>query len=228
MFTEIHNTRTYEKIIEQIKENIKNKNLQKGDKLPPERLMAEQMGVSRLTIREALSYLIAIGLVENKPGSGNYIKSDLSNLLYESLYMYILLEGIDFNEILLFRKTLQIQCIDTCIDNITSENLNELETICNELNSCKNYHDLVLLDIKFHYYIVEISNKKMINMVYNSISELVKEHISHTLKVIFEDKNKLEKLLNLHFKIFNAIKNKDKECAIKAMQEHFNYLENIK
>ncbi len=225
MFTEVQTTRTYEKIIEQIKENIKNNKLKKGDRLPPERLMAEQMGISRLTVREALSYLLAIGLIENKAGNGNYIKSDLSSMLYEPMSMYILLEDIDFQEVLSLRKTLQTQCIAICTDNITVDNLNELETICDKMKICENYDKLIELDLAFHSYIVKGTNKKLVNIIYNSISELVMDYISHAWTIIYEDKDKLKKTINLHVDIFNAIKNKDKLGAIDAMQKHFEFIE---
>ena len=225
MFTEVRTTRTYEKIIEQIKENIKNKKLKKGDKLPPERLMAEQMGVSRLSVREALSYLIAMGLVENKAGSGNYIRADISDLLYEPINMYILLEDIDFEEVLTLRKSFQLQCINMCIDNITNEDLNELECICNSLKISENYHELIDLDNKFHSYIIKGTNKKLVNIIFKSISELLKEYISDAWIILSSDEEKLRELVNLHLDIYIAIKNKDKFNATLALQKHFEFIE---
>lgn len=225
MFTEVRTTRTYKKIIEQIKENIKNKKLKKGDKLPPERLMAEQMGVSRLSVREALSYLIAMGLVENKAGSGNYIRSDISDLLYEPINMYILLEDIDFEEVLTLRKSLQMQCINMCIDNITYEDLNELERICNGLNVSEDCQELIELDDKFHSYIVKGTNKKLINIFFKSISELVKEYISDVWAMLSSDEKNLKELVNLYFDVYIAIKNKDKFNATLALQKHFEFIE---
>ncbi len=223
MFTEVKTLRTYEKIIEQIKEKIKEKTLRKGDKLPPERVMAEQMGVSRLAVREALNYLIAIGFVEAKPGSGNYISSDLSDLLYEPIYMYMLLEDVDFDEILTLRNVLQDQCAGVCAERITPEQLTELEEVCDKFEATRNVSELIELDIKFHQLITEGSNRKLLTIIYSSVSNLIEDYIRKAWSV--NDPDDRDDTERLHRDILNAIKSRDKDKAIKAMQAHFVYVE---
>ena len=76
MFSPIKNTKVYEQVIDQIKEMINEGTLKKGDKLPSERDLAQQLNVGRTSIREAIRALEVIGLIDCKQGEGNYIKSN--------------------------------------------------------------------------------------------------------------------------------------------------------
>ena len=77
MLSPIKNTKIYEKVIEQIKDMVKKGEIKSGDKLPPERDLAEQLQVSRTSVREALRSMEMLGLVESRQGGGNFIKNNL-------------------------------------------------------------------------------------------------------------------------------------------------------
>ena len=79
MFSNISSKKVYEQVIEQIQESIFNGELKKGDKLPSERELSEQMRVSRTSIREALRVLETLGVVESKQGEGNFVCSNIKN-----------------------------------------------------------------------------------------------------------------------------------------------------
>ena len=72
MFKKVKVERVYQKVIEQIGEMIKTGYLKKGDKLPPERELVEQLGVSRTSIREAVRVLEILGVIESRQGEGNF------------------------------------------------------------------------------------------------------------------------------------------------------------
>ena len=69
------NTKLYEGIVAQLLERIYSGELQLGDRLPPERALAEEMGVSRTAIREALRAMEMMGCVESRVGEGTYLRS---------------------------------------------------------------------------------------------------------------------------------------------------------
>ncbi len=75
MFQKIKPKRISDEIFEQIRKLIVEGKLRPGDKLPPERELATQMGVSRPTLREAINKLEARGLLEQKQGGGTFVKS---------------------------------------------------------------------------------------------------------------------------------------------------------
>ena len=95
--------RAYEVVIEAIKKKIKNGEIKKGEKLRPEREIAEDLGVSRASVREAVRALDVIGLIESRQGAGNYIKETFEESLIQPLSVMFLLEQNDFTEINEFR-----------------------------------------------------------------------------------------------------------------------------
>src|SRR3982750_2322149 len=71
----IQSQRVYEKIAEQLTHLIRDRNMRPGDRLPPERELASQLGVSRPSVREAMIALETAGLVEVRTGSGTYVRA---------------------------------------------------------------------------------------------------------------------------------------------------------
>ena len=76
MFKEVKNQRLYLQIVSQFRNLIAKGNLKAGDKLPPERKLTKTFGVSRASIREAMSALEIIGLIESRGSQGNFVKAD--------------------------------------------------------------------------------------------------------------------------------------------------------
>ena len=85
MFTSIDKGKVYLEIMRQIKEGIRSGQLKKGDRLPSERQMAEQLRVSRATVREAIRSLEIMGLINCVQGEGNFIPKNLDNSLTEPM-----------------------------------------------------------------------------------------------------------------------------------------------
>jgi len=85
MYKAIQTSRLYEQIVEQIEESILAGRLKPGDQLPAERELAEQFGVSRTAVREAVKALREKGLVEAYPGRGTFVTNVTSQTVRESL-----------------------------------------------------------------------------------------------------------------------------------------------
>ena len=129
MFSPIKNTKVYEQVIVQIKDMIDKGTLKKGDKLPSERKLVEQLQVSRASIREALRALEVIGLIECRQGEGNYIKTSFQDNLFEPLSIMFMLEGSNPEAIWELRKIMEVEAAGLASKRITDEQLKELKEI---------------------------------------------------------------------------------------------------
>ena len=96
-----------------------------GYKLPAERDIAEQLGVSRNSVREAIRMLEMMGFVESLQGSGNYICCDPHGYFTQSFNMLMVLRDISYNEIFDIRRAMEFEALTLAVQNITQE---ELET----------------------------------------------------------------------------------------------------
>src|SRR6202049_1446374 len=85
MYKIVRTSRLYEQIVQQVQESIHKGALKPGDQLPPERELAQQFGVSRTAVREAVKALREKGLVEAYPGRGTFITDGTSHAIRQSL-----------------------------------------------------------------------------------------------------------------------------------------------
>src|SRR5512143_596110 len=95
MYQAIQSERLYEQIVQQIEKRFLSGDLKVGDRLPPERELAEQFGVSRTAVREAGKALRQRGLVEIQPGRGTFITNGASEAVRHSLGLLMKIAGTD-------------------------------------------------------------------------------------------------------------------------------------
>ncbi len=114
-------------IVDSIIEDIQNKKLSPGDKLPTEAEMAEEYGVSRISIREALRSLSAVGLVVTRHGEGSFINEYNPDMLASTLRSISLLDDTPVLEMLQLRKIMETEAARLCAENATKEELDMVQ-----------------------------------------------------------------------------------------------------
>lgn len=225
MFEQIKPAKNYEQIITQIRNMIIDGSLKKGDKLPSERELAEQLNVSRASVREAIIALHTTGIVETKHGEGNFIKKSFENSLLEPLSLVFILENRSIEELYEVRRILEIEVAGLAATRFCKEDVTDLEAMMIKIYSAQP-QDIVLnseLDKEFHYLIARISRNFLIINVLNVISQLMDSSIQHVRKKILIEKENDEKLATIHRNICSKILKKDAAGAKKAMKEHFDF-----
>lgn len=223
MFSPIKNTKVYEQVIDQIKDMIDKGTLKKGDKLPSERDLVEQLQVSRASIREALRALEVIGLIECRQGEGNFIKSSFQDNLFEPLSIMFMLEEINPEAILELRKIIEVEASGLAAKRITNEQLKKLKEIMKRFENCEDEEINTIIDEEFHYKIAEYSGNVLIFNIFRTVSTLVDDFIKDARKLIIAQQENKEVLFLQHNEIFSAIEIHSSEAARKAMREHLDY-----
>ncbi len=94
MYLPIQTERLYQQIVEQIERRFVSGELKVGDQLPSERELAEQFGVSRIAVREAVKALREKGLVEIRPGRGTFITNGTEGVVRHSLGLLMQFEAV--------------------------------------------------------------------------------------------------------------------------------------
>ena len=100
----------YTKVVDYIYRLVKNGSLRKGDSLPAERKIAEDLSIGRNSVREGLRVLENIGLTESRLGSGNYITADFTSTITQIFEVMIMVENVSKDDICQFRRQ-----VDRCI-----------------------------------------------------------------------------------------------------------------
>ena len=224
MLTPNKTTKVYDQVIEQIKSKIKSGEIKKGDRLPSEREMAESIGVSRASVREAIRALEVVGLVESRQGAGNYIKTNFDNSLFEPLSVMFMLQESSVEEMYDLRETLELQCAKLCAKKIEDNELALLNVIVDRMYISGSEEESLELDIKFHYLIAKASRNVLLINVLEVISQLMDEFIRKSRMQILHEGNTKEGLLEIHENLLRALKCRDESKVYNAMKEHFNLI----
>ena len=227
-FEPIKTEKVYEKVIEQIKDMIYNGELRRGDKLPSERALKKQLGVSRASIREAFSALEMIGLIESRPGKGTFIKEQADKNLLEPLSLVLLLEDDVASELLEVRKVVETDCVRLAAKRIDEEELEFLRSVLDKMKGKTGFEEeSIELDRDFHYSVARAAQNKVLYYLMTSIMDALDFHIKYTRTKLVSKEETMNEFTVQHEKIFKAIEDGDSKRAINEMNNHLNYVEKL-
>jgi GntR family transcriptional regulator, transcriptional repressor for pyruvate dehydrogenase complex len=210
------------KIIKKIKEIINYKNLEPGDKLPSERMLAEKFNVSRSNVRDAIHKLEFYGILKTIPQSGTFV-ANIGVIAMNGMIDDILsLEDPDFKSLVETRILLELKTVRLAALRRTDEDLELLESALNAYKE-KVYksEDAVQEDLLFHLAIAKASGNSSMNAFMLTITP---EIITNFKKYHVCDDDQSILSIKEHEEIFQAIKNQDTQLAKSKMKEHFKIL----
>jgi len=217
-FSEISVETPVDKIIRQIRTLITSGQLKAGDRLPPERKLAERLGVSRTLVRDALRKLEFYGILKTLPQSGTIV-SGMGIAALEGLITDVLkIENSDFSSLVETRVLLEVEATKLAVQRRTEEDIKELQEALKAYEEkVKNNEQAVEEDLMFHLKIAEASK----NSVLKSLMLIITPDIINSFKElnICED-GRSNQALKDHQIILNHIINQDQEQAALAMKEH--------
>lgn len=205
-------------IISQIKELISSGVVKPGEKLPPERKLAEHLGVSRGQVRDAISKLQLYGIVKVQPQSGTTVNG-IGIVALEGLITDILeLEQSDFKSLVETRILLEAEAARLAAINHTADDMVQMSNALNQYEEkLMKDHIAIEEDLLFHIKIAEASKNAVLKSLMMIITpEIVKSFTS--LKVCNKTNNL--KTIEEHRNILEMISDKNAEGAKKAMNAH--------
>ncbi|MBW3492922.1 FadR family transcriptional regulator [Bacillus sp. FDAARGOS_1420] len=219
----------YEEVSEAILTMIKNGTLKPGDKLLPVHQLAEQFQVGRSAVREALSALRAMGLIEMKQGEGTYVRNFDPSSLTKSLNNKLLMKKEDILNLLEVRKVLEVGAVRAAAAKRTEANLQNMKQWLDEMaKSIGNEKAGEKADFHFHMGIAESSHNNILLELMNHVSEMIAETIGESRRIIlYGEQTTSERLLEEHQSIYDAVLKQDVELAQQAMLDHLTNVEHI-
>jgi GntR family transcriptional repressor for pyruvate dehydrogenase complex len=218
MYRVIQSSRLYEQIVQQIEESVISGALKDGDKLPAERELAHEFGVSRTAVREAIKALQEKGLVEALPGRGTFITQNTSNPVRQSLDR--ILKGEQINRIawlVEFREILEPEIAALAAARANEENIATLREAYLAMEGAKQDADAFIeADLDFHLELAEAAGNPLILSLIDSVVGLLRDQRTHTFYVT----NGPARGQLHHKRILNAVERHDPEAAREAMNAH--------
>ncbi|MBT9177209.1 MAG: HTH-type transcriptional regulator LutR [Firmicutes bacterium] len=226
MFKPVKTRRVYEQVVEQIQGHLAAGDLKPGDKLMPERALADLLSVSRASVREALSVLEFVGILESRQGEGTFITSGHKKEFTEQLAFLVAAERRANLDILEMRKILEVAAADLAAQRANPE---DLDNIHRALQLMRRDLDSDILgednDAAFHRSIVEATRNTMLSKTMNLTYDLVVQNMRTSRQHLFRQPGNRERLYAQHSKVFDAIQSKSGALARQAMIEHLEFVE---
>lgn len=217
-FKKLKSERLSDKVIDQIVTMIEVGSLKPGDKLPTETVFAEQLGVSRGILREALTILQVQGYISRKPKDGTYIR-DLPAKSPVDEPIITMFKKASFRDLLEMRESLEQKVVELAVKRASEQEISEIEQMLNKIDLAKE--DNTMLDQDFHAKLAELSKNVLlanfINLYYGLIHEIAENS--------FKNKERPKEVLREHKNIIQAIKARDTEKAKEVIVYHLKMVE---
>ena len=217
-FKEITPVRLYESAIEQIMDLVKRSELKPGDKLPPERKLAEKLSISRGSLREAFRVLESKGLIKSKAGGGRYIRELRKNSHNNTENIILSLEKSSILELLEAREMFEVKIAEIAAQRATPEDMELIEEALNKMNEEEELKGdkKTESDTEFHLAIAAATH----NFVSVNIIKLHLDLLKETREKTQQIPGRREERWREHQAILQAIKEHDTKKAGKAMLKH--------
>lgn len=214
-------------IAEQILSGIKSGEYISGNRLPSERLIAEQFGVSRPSIREAISALQIVGIIESRPGDGNYISPDLviDELSFQA--KNILEKSDSPYEILQARKVIETGSIRLAIKEATEQDIQAITDIWEKrykIGLAGDHGTYTQLGKELHLSFTRPTRNRIIISMVDRLLDITHQPLWQNMRKLYyeEDPNRINQMLDIHDRIVRAIQERNSNEAILALENDFD------
>lgn len=186
-----------------------------GDKITPEVRLAEELGISRVSVRSAIEKLVALNILSKKRGGGSFVNKIDEGTYLNNLIPFMAISGSSYHEILEYRSYMDVLAVELFIKNANKENKENLQSIFNKMKINHGGEEFFLLDMDFHQEIASGSQNKMLSKVNQIIFNILKYNYT-------EEYHKLPptERIEEHKKILDAILDRDIEMAKLSTKLH--------
>lgn len=188
-----------------------------GSRLPPERQLAQELGVGRSAVREALAALEILGIVSVRPGSGTYLRDSTSELLPTTLSWGLMLSSSRTMELIELRSGLEIQAATLAASRIDDEGLERLRAhVATMADALDDVEAFVEADVRFHLQIATSSGNLVLRDLLQTVRSLLRLWVERALR----DNRQAVLAFEEHQRVLKALEARDPAAAMAAMQEH--------
>lgn len=223
-FRKVRPAKASAEVAQQLLRAIKEGVFPVDSKLPAEAELAQMMGVSRPTVREALAALAAVGLIEARPGLGNFVRKSSESMAFEALFL--LENEASCLEIMEARTVLEPAVAALAARKRTEEQAALLLTLWEELESLaspERFEEYFAADKRFHLALVQATGNGLLAAAMTPLINTMDQRIyrEFTKDYYMRDLASIVEVASLHGKVAEAVAKGDPEQARAAMEAHW-------
>jgi GntR family transcriptional repressor for pyruvate dehydrogenase complex len=207
-----------DQVFEQLRDRIMERTWQPGSKIPSENALAVALGVSRVSIREAMQMLSALGLLETKHGGGAFVREYSGEIFLNPLIPMLALDAPDILHVLEYRKIVEKGIVSLVMKRAGVEEIAELEDAYRAMEEHKDdARAFAQVDLSFHLALAKATGNPIVVKVNAVITNILKVSMFGIV-----DSLGTKDGLYYHRRILDAIKTGDGPRAESLMEEHLD------
>jgi GntR family transcriptional repressor for pyruvate dehydrogenase complex len=212
----VKRTRIKEQIFEQLRDQIVRGAWPPGTKIPSENELTKRLGVSRVSLREALHMLASLGLLESRQGGGTFVKAYSGEILFNPLFPMIALEKTDILNVLEYRRIVEKGTAGLAAEKAGAKEIEALEDAYREMTRVQgNAHAFARADLDFHLALARATG----NPIIIKVNDIIKSVLSASMDRIVSSLG-VSDGLSYHRRILAAVRAHDALSAESLMEEH--------
>jgi len=218
--------RVSDQVFEQLRELIYRGELKPGDQVMPERELSLALGVSRTTVRNAINKLVVLGLLEQKQGQGTFVRSPEARDRHP-LALAMENEGATLEDLLEVRMGLECNAAALAARRASEEDIDVLKQSLAKMETAfreKGDNIEPVVDASFHMAIAHATKNPVHIHLMKHFSDFLFMGIKENLRLLYEDPDNIDAVVEQHRNIFQAIQRRDPEMASSAMRLHIRFV----
>jgi len=226
-FAPVKRRRAFEDIIVQIENAIHEGRLTVGDRLPPERELAEIFQVSRASVREALRVLEAFGVLSARRGtgadSGSILSAQNESPLSGLLRLYASLLQMPLQDLLDVREAIEMLTARRAAERASPEDIERLEGIIESMRNSRTPEDFLTLDTEFHVTLARASGNSVAPLIMGALRDAIAHQMLRAFKALEESGGWVSErawLIREHAQLLETVASRDPDAAAHAFSRH--------
>lgn len=217
-------------VAEQVLDAIRSGALGPGDRLPSERDLAEQTGVSRPSVREALSALQLIGAIETRHGQGTFVVNAVEAVLRSTNRLSDLYEAPGFAESLEVRRVLEKAMAFLIVQRVDRTSVWPIQEALEALELAAGHGDFDAFsaaNVTFHRAYADLCDNPLLTSTFAPVSETMQSRLARDLRKMryWSEGEHFAVTLRTHENIVRAIEEGDLDRLLVAVDEHYDSIE---
>jgi GntR family transcriptional repressor for pyruvate dehydrogenase complex len=218
----VKRSRLWEDIVTQILQLMSDGNLTAGRRLPSERELASQLGVSRPSVREAMRQLELMGVIESRQGSGAFVKEVSDADLVQPLALLLRGRKHLLRDILETRKVIEPHLARLAAEKASSTDIEALDELVRQQQAKVRAGRMAIEeDTSFHHRLARASGNRVLLLLVESCMDLLRESRKRNL----QSPERARRSVEGHADLLLAIKRRDPDGAFEAMVRHLDGIE---
>ncbi|MGI9402366.1 MAG: FadR/GntR family transcriptional regulator [Rhizobiaceae bacterium] len=227
VFQPVYHARTADEVAHQIESLILQGVLRSGDQLPGERELAQETGVSRPTVRDAIKKLEGMGILEIRHGGGTFVANVIGTVFSPQISALLGTHLNATHDYLEYRREIETIAAQFAALRATESDLELFDALMKRMEAAFHADDFELearVDIEFHSMIGEMAHNLVLLHTLRSCYQLLSEGVFQNRNRLYQTAGGRMELYGQHRAIHDAISRRDPESAARAARDHLDYV----